>query len=269
MKTIVITGSARGLGFEMAKVFRKNHFNVVLSDLSEENLLKAKEKLLEIQSEAEVFYHTCDVTKEEDIEQLVQSTMNQFNKMDIWINNAGVNQPDLPIWELDDNAIKLILDIDLRGTILGSKYAIKEMVKQNHGAVYNIEGYGSNDAKMLGLSLYGTAKRGVTYFTEALAKECATTNNNIIVGKLSPGIMITDFITNALANKEKIELSEKTKKVYNILGDYPDVVANYLVEKMIQNQKNNVKINWLPNWKAAWRFMTAGFNKRDFFKEKK
>ena len=118
---------------------------------------------------------------------------------------------------------------------------------------------------MLGLSIYGTAKRGITYFTEALAKECSTKNNSIIVGKLSPGIMITDFITNALKDKEKIELSEKTKKVYNILGDYPDTVANYLVEKMISNKKNNVKIDWLPNRKAAYRFLTAMFNKRNFF----
>ena len=205
----------------------------------------------------------------DNFDRIILLLVHLFLKYVIWINNAGVNQPDLPIWELEDNDIKLILDIDLKGAILGSKYAMKEMIKHKKGAIYNIEGYGSNDAKMLGLSLYGTAKRGVTYFTEALAKECSTTNNNIIIGKLSPGIMITDFITNALANKEKIELSEKTKKVYNILGDYPDVVANYLVEKMIQNQKNNVKINWLPNWKAAWRFMTACFNKRDFFKEKK
>ena len=77
--------------------------------------------------------------------------------------------------------------------------------------------------------------------------------------------MITDFITNALKDKEKIELSEKTKKVYNILGDYPDTVANYLVEKMISNKKNNVKIDWLPNRKAVYRFLTAMFNKRNFF----
>ena len=89
---------------------------------------------------------------------------------------------------------------------------------------------------------------------------------NIIIGKLSPGIMITDFITNALGNKEKIELPEKTKKVYNILGDYPDVVAKFLVEGMLKNTKNNAKIEWLTSSKAAWRFMTAGFNKRDFFK---
>ncbi len=269
MKTVVITGSARGLGLEMAKVFRNNNFNIMISDLSEDNLIKAKEELIKINGDGDVNYCVCNVTKESDIENLVKNTVETYKEIDIWINNAGVNQPDLPIWELDDKSIELILNVDLKGAIIGSKYAMKEMIKQGHGAIYNVEGYGSNDAKMLGLSIYGTSKRAVTYFTEALAKESLTTDSKVIVGKLSPGIMITDFITNALANKEKIELSERTKKVYNILGDYPDVVAKYLVEKMIENNKNNIKINWLPNWKAAWRFMTSGFNKRDFFTEKK
>ena len=69
--------------------------------------------------------------------------------------------------------------------------------------------------------------------------------------------------------KKKINLSDKTKKVYNILGDYPDVVANFLVNGMLKNNKNNAKIEWLTNKKAAWRFMTCWCNKRDFFKETK
>ena len=121
---------------------------------------------------------------------------------------------------------------------------------------------------MLGLSLYGTSKRAITYFTSALAKESEVLQTGVIVGKLSPGIMITEFLKTALGNKETIELSDKTKKVYNILGDYPDVVANFLVEKMIKNTKNNVRIEWLTSRKAAWRFMTAGFNKRNFFDNK-
>ena len=143
---------------------------------------------------------------------------------------------------------------------------MQEMEKQGYGAIYNIEGYGSNDAKMLGLSIYGTSKRAITYFTEALAKESEVRNTGVIVGKLNPGIMITDFITNALGNKEKIDLPEKTKKVYNILGDYPDVVAKFLVDGILSNNKNNAKIEWLTTAKAMWRFMTASFNKRDFFK---
>ena len=148
---------------------------------------------------------------------------------------------------------------------MGSKLVMEEMLKNHKGAIYNIEGYGSNDAMMLGLNMYGTSKRAITHFTQALAKENEERNTGIIVGRLSPGIMITDFITNALGNGEKIELPEKTKKVYNILGDYPDVVSEFLVTEMIKNTKNNAHINWLTNGKAAWRFMTAGFNKRNFF----
>jgi len=266
MKTVVITGSARGLGFEMAKVFRKNDLNVVISDINEDKLKEAKEKLKKIKSEAHIKYCVCDVTKKEDILNLIEYTKNEFDNIDIWLNNAGVNQPDKAIWELTEKEIDMILDVDLKGTIIASKLIMEEMIVQKSGAIYNIEGYGSNDAKMLGLSIYGTSKRAITYFTEALAKESEEKNTGVIVGKLSPGIMITDFITNSLGNKGKIELSEKTKKVYNILGDYPDVVAKFLVNGILKNTKNNAKIEWLTPCKAAWRFMTASFNKRDFFK---
>jgi len=268
MKTVVITGSARGLGFEMAKVFRRNNVNVVLSDLNEENLVKAKELLEEIESEAKVDFAVCNVTNEKDIQNLIKKANDTFGKIDIWINNAGVNQPEMAIWELETKDIETVLNVDLKGAIIGSKYAMIDMMKNKEGAIYCVEGYGSNDAKMLGLSIYGTSKRAVTYFTEALAKESEERNTGVIVGKLSPGIMITDFITKALGNGETINLSEKTKKVYNILGDYPDIVAEFLVTEMLKNTKNNVKIEWLTNSKAAWRFMTAGFNKRDFFNEK-
>ena len=266
MKTVVITGSARGLGLEMAKVFKEKNVNIVLSDLNEENLIQAKSEVEKINSNSKVDYCICDVTKTNDIKTLIEYAKEKFNRIDIWINNAGVNQPEKAIWELTEQEIDIVLDVDLKGTIKASKLIIEEMSKNNGGAIYNVEGYGSNDAKMLGLSIYGTSKRAITYFTEALAKESEERNTKVIVGKLSPGIMITDFITNALGNKEKINLSEKTKKVYNILGDYPDVVANFLVNGILNNNKNNAKIEWLTTKKAAWRFMTSSFNKRDFFK---
>lgn len=269
MKTVVITGSARGLGLEMAKVFRKNNVNVVISDLSMNKLELAKKELEKIESPSGIGLCVCDVTKSSDILRLIEYTKKEFNSIDIWINNAGVNQPEKPIWQLSESDIDLVLNVDLKGTIMGSKLVMEEMIKNHKGAIYNIEGYGSNDAKMLGLSIYGTSKRAVTYFTEALAKESEERNTGVIVGKLSPGIMITDFLVTALGDKDKITLSDKTKKVYNILGDYPDVVANFLVNNMLKNTKNNAKIEWLTTGKAAWRFMTASFNKRDFFKDNK
>lgn len=266
MKTVVITGSARGLGLEMAKAFKSQNYNVVISDINEENLKKAEDALNEIKSESQVSAYKCNVTISEDISNLIAFAQEKFKIIDIWINNAGVNQPEKAIWELTEEEINFILDVDLKGAIMGSRLIMQQMIKQKSGAIYNIEGYGSNDAVMLGLSIYGTSKRAITYFTEALAKENEVRKTGIIVGKLSPGIMITDFIVNAVGDKEKITLSDKTKKVYNILGDYPDVVANFLVNGMIKNTKNNAKIEWLTNKKAAWRFMTAAFNKRDFFK---
>lgn len=267
MKTVVITGSARGLGYELAKEFRNKGYNIVLSDIMEDNLNKAKLELEKIISSGKVISVVCDVTKEEDLENLMNETIRTFNNVDIWINNAGVNQPMVPIWEFDSNSINKLIDIDLKSSIIGSKIAMKQMIKQGFGQIYGIEGYGSNDATMLGLSVYGTSKRGLTYFYKALAKEVKTLKLNIQIGLLSPGIMITDFITHSMGN-DKFELPSKTKKVYNILGDYPDVIAKFLVNKMVKNKKNNVKFNWLVNKKACIRFMTSSFNKRDFFSKK-
>ena len=266
MKSVVITGSARGLGFNMARFFREHDYNVVISDLNEENLIIAKENLEKEDSKGLIAYKVCNVSKIEDIKKLMQFAIDTFGKADIWINNAGVNQPQKAIWELDENEINTIIDVDLKGTIYGSKIAMEEMSKNHEGAIYNIEGYGSNDAHMLGLNIYGTSKRAVTYFTESLAQEAEERNTGVIVGKLSPGIMITDFTTHSLGN-DSIELSEKTKKVYNILGDTPQKVGKFLVDNMVKNTKNNVKINWLTNRKAFVRFLTAGFNKRDFFSQ--
>ena len=265
MKCVVITGPARGLGLELAKEFRKNDFNIVISDILKEELKKAVILLNEIDSKGKVISVYCDVTSEKDLNHLMDETIGEFGKVDIWINNAGVNQPMKPIWEFETSVVDKLIDIDLKSAIIGSKIAMKQMIKQGFGQIYGVEGYGSNDAYMLGLSVYGTSKRAITYFFRALAKEVDEMKYNIQIGLLSPGIMITDFITHSMGN-DKFELPEKTKKVYNILGDYPDVISNFLVNKIINNDKNNVRFNWLTNKKASFRFMTCAFNKRDFFK---
>lgn len=266
MKTVVITGSAQGFGFEMAKIFKQNNFNVVLSDINASKLNEAKVELSKIAGEGEVEAIVCDVSNHDDLMTLWVSSKERFNVVDIWINNAGVNQPDKPICELTKKEIDFLLDIDLKGTVYGSKIAFAGMKEQGFGQIYNVEGYGSNDAMMTGFNLYGTSKRAVTHFTQALAKESGElTQCKVCVNRLSPGIMITSFITSANGGKTKIELPEKTKKVYNILGDYPETIANYVVPRMIKNKKNNAQIAWLTGARAFSRFLTAGFKKRNFF----
>ena len=266
MDTVVITGSAQGFGFEMAKVFRRNNFNVMLSDINESGLTKAKEMLLREHGDGLVETTVCDVTNSSNLENLWNHTVSTFKGVDIWVNNAGVNQPDKPVCELTEKDIDFLLNIDLKGTINGSRIAFNGMLKQGYGKIYNVEGFGSDDATMPGLSIYGTAKRAVTYFSEALAKESKKLyNNRIKVTRLAPGIMITNFITNANGGKTKIELSEKTKRIYNILGDYPSTIAEYVVPKMIKNTKNGNQIIWLSNTRAFGKFIKATFKKQDFF----
>lgn len=266
MKSVVITGSAGGFGLEMARIFRKNNFSVMLSDINETSLEKAKKELQNIEAEGKIETLICDVTKTADLENLWKVSLRKFKQIDIWINNAGVNQPDKPVCELTESDIDFLLSIDLKGTINGSRIAFAGMLKQGFGQIYNVEGYGSNDAMMPGLTIYGTAKRAVTYFTKSLAKESKKLYKNTVkVCRLTPGIMITNFLTNANGGKTQVKLSEKTKKVYNILGDYPSTIAEFVVPKMIKNKKNDRNIVWLTNSRAFGRFLTAGFKKHDYF----
>lgn len=267
MSCVVITGSARGFGFEQAKKFKELGFNVVISDINEENLKKAYDELDKINHEkTKVLMVKCNVTFYEDLENLYKQAKDNFNGVDIWVNNAGVNQPDKPVYLLSQKEIDFMIDIDLKGAIYGSKIAFEKMKEQGYGQIYNVEGYGSNDAMMTGLSIYGTTKRAITYFTLALAKEShEVTDDKVKICRLTPGIMITDFIKTANGGKTHIDLPEKTKKVYNILGDYPKTIVDYSVPKMIKNTKNNARIMWLTNRRAFVRFLTAPFTKRNFF----
>lgn len=270
MRNVVITGSARGFGFAMLKDFYlTDSFNVVLLDVSEENLKIAKEELEKLNKKGKVLSFIADVTNDESISKVIADVKTELGSIDIWINNAGVNQMMKPIWEVDTKTISRLIDIDLKGTIICSKEIMKFYKEQGYGQIYNVEGFGSNDAYQVGLSIYGTAKRGVTYFTEALVNEIKKSNLNVQVGKITPGIMITNFINHNLGDGEKFELPEKTKMVYNILGDYPETIADFMVKKIVKNKKNGAKFTWLSNARAFLRFMKAPFSKRDFFKEEK
>ena len=128
-RTVVITGSARGLGYEMAKCFRKKNYNVVISDLNKKDIDKAKKEILGIKGKGEVLALVCDITKDKDIINLISKSNGKFKCIDIWVNNAGVNQPDKMIWELSSDEIKRMVEIDLTSTMVASRYIMEEMIK--------------------------------------------------------------------------------------------------------------------------------------------
>lgn len=265
MKTVIITGSAGGFGLAMLKEFRKNNFNCIICDINEEKIIKAKEKLEKINSKGNIQTFKVDVTNTNDLTKLLENV----KEIDIWINNAGVNQPDEYIWNIDDKTIDRLIDINLKGDILASKYIYKYMKKQGYGAIYFTEGFGYDGKAREKLSLYGTSKRAVNFFIDSLAKETIKDQSNIIIGHIIPGIMITDFIHNSVQGN--IDIPEKTKLVYNVLGDKPETIAKYIVPKVINNKKQNAKFIWLTNRKAfirAFKGFALGIHP-DYFKENK
>lgn len=258
MKTVVITGSTRGLGLEMAKQFRRRGYNVVINGMNTDRAENAVSVLKKVQGQGKTECCISDVSDPAGIRKLLDFAVSCLGNVDIWINNAGINQPMKALWELTEDEIDAILKVDLRGAVMGTRAATLHMMSQpNGGMIYNLEGFGSNNAMMLGLNMYGTSKHAVTFFTRAFAKELEERGSKVKIGRLSPGMMHTDFTTRALDGKEEIPLSEKTQKVYSILGDQPDVVAAWMVGKIIANRKNDAHFEWLTGRKAAWRFLKS------------
>jgi short-subunit dehydrogenase len=145
--------------------------------------------------------------------------------------------------------------------IYGSQTAAKNMIVQGGGQIWSMEGLGSNDMIQEKTILYGMSKRGLTYFMQGLAKELAHTP--VKAGRLSPGMMLTDFITKAPdGNEADVLHDEQFRKVFNILADRPEKVAAFFVPRMLTNTKNDAHLVYLTGLKAMGRFMTAPMRKR-------
>lgn len=259
MKNVVITGSSRGLGLCMAKEFLKAGCQVTVSGRSEKSLEKAKKELAEYKER--VFFMPCNVRNIEEIEQLWQESVKRWGRIDHWINNAGQNTPHVYIYETGKEYVDAVIDTNIKGIIFGCQVAAKNMLAQGGGQIWNMEGLGSDDMIQPKTILYGTSKRALTYFTRALAKELEGTP--VLAGRLSPGMMLTDFITLTPEGESSPVLEDPHfQKIFNILGDKPEDVAAFLVPRILANTKQDAKIAWLTPTKVMLRFATSPFKKR-------
>lgn len=259
MQNIVITGSTRGVGYAMAKEFLRLGCRVVLSGRGETLRKSAKEELQAY--EDRYCYVPCDVRKKSDLEKLWSVAAERYGRIDVWINNAGQNTPHIQCYETDESYVRAVVETNMLGMMFGSQVAAKGMLEQKHGAIYSMEGLGSNNMIQPKTILYGTTKHALTYFMRGLAKELEGTG--VITGRLSPGMMLTDFITTSPDGAAAaIESDESFRKLFNILADKPETVAAFFVPRILKNTKNGVQIRWLTGSKAAWRFLSAGIRKR-------
>jgi short-subunit dehydrogenase len=258
VKNVVITGSTRGIGFSMAAEFLIAGCNVTLSGRGE-GLSEAARSVL-YSFEGKNIYVPCNVQEKASLQNLWDASLAKWGEIDLWINNAGQNAPHLYSWETGETYTENTIKTNIIGMIYGSQIAASGMLKQGHGAIYSMEGLGSNNMIQLKTILYGTTKHALTYFMKGLSKELEGTC--VIAGRLSPGMMLTDFITKTPDGVQSdVILDTKFKKLFNILADKPETVARFFIPRILGNTKNNVQIVWLTNKKAAWRFMTAHLRK--------
>lgn len=260
-KHIVITGSTRGIGYGLAEVFLSWGHSVTVSGREQESVEKAVASLRSRYEAERVFGLACDVTIPEQVQALWDQSIEKFGKIDIWINNAGLSGYMGMIWELSVEDSQVPIQTNLLGTIYGTQVAMRGMLHQGHGAIYNMEGMGSDGRKHAGLSLYGTSKYAVHYFTESLALEAK--NTPVLVGGLRPGMVITDLILDRY--KDRSEEWERARKIFNIIADSIENVTPWLAEKMLANTKNGVIFSYSSMPKLLWRFISQPIVRRNLF----
>jgi NADP-dependent 3-hydroxy acid dehydrogenase YdfG len=264
MKTVVITGSSKGIGLGLAQHFLKSGHQVMLSSFAKQELESELKKAQEQYGAEKVAGCACDVTDIEQVQTLWKVAVDNFGTVDIWLNNAGIANTTLKLWELESREIPRVVSTNLTGVIFGTQVALQGMLAQGSGQVYNSEGFGSDDMLVNGLSVYGATKRGVRYFSEAVAQEVE--GRSVQVGTISPGIVLTDFLVDDMRKMDPEQL-EITKAVYNVLADDVETVTQFLVEELLVNSENGRRIMWMPEEKANAYFADEARLSRDLFSQ--
>lgn len=177
-KTIIVTGSGRGIGEYIAKRLGREGANVVVTARTVEEIERVSR---EINSKGgSAVFIKGDVTEEEDVQRVISSAVNKFGKVDVLINNAGAGFRKY-LWETDVEEFDEIMDVNVKGVFLYMKNIIPEMEK-HRGLIVNISS-GAGKAGIPTLSVYCASKFAVIGLTEAAAVEV----ENIRIVALCPG----------------------------------------------------------------------------------
>ena len=183
-KTVLITGSSRGIGAAAAKLFYENGYNVVINYNNSEKEATELASLL-----PGSLLLKGDVSKEQDVISMVEKTIAHFGRIDVLINNAGISLVNL----LQETSLldwERLFAVNVTGTFLMSKYVSKHMIANHSGKSINISSiWGISGASCE--SCYSASKGAVIAFTKALAKELGSSGIN--VNCIAPGFIDTDM----------------------------------------------------------------------------
>ncbi len=183
-KVALISGGARGMGAEEARIFAREGAKVVIGDISEEEGKAVEAQIAEAGGQA-LFVH-LDVTQEEDWTRAVEQAVARFGKLDVLVNNAGISSRSFT----DDTGIEgwdKIMEVNSKGVFLGTRAAIPRMLEAGGGSIINISSIMGLVGSAGGHPAYNASKGAVRIFTKAIAVRHG--KDNIRVNSVHPGFM--------------------------------------------------------------------------------
>jgi short-subunit dehydrogenase len=168
----------------------------------------------------------------------------------------------VPLAEVPAGEVASVVSANVTGLIYGCQVALRGMLRQGGGRIFNMEGFGSDGLTQEGMSVYGATKRAVRYLTASLVKEYR--DSPVMIGYLSPGIVVTEFLTRDLYAHDPSAL-DKRRRVLNLLADRVETVAPALVDGMLMATRTGAAVRWMTPWQALGRLFMSLFRKRDPF----
>ena len=197
-KVAVVTGSSKGIGFGMAQGLAYYGADLVIMSRNIDEAKAAAEEVKELGGNAIAV--KCDVTKKEDVQNLVQVVMDEFGRIDILINNAGMNIRK-PLVEYEEEEYDKVINTNLKGIFLMGQAVAKVMMEQKRGKIIIISSIFGGVA-MANQAAYASSKGGINQLTKVMAMELAPYNVN--VNAIAPAYIKTPMTTGWLSDKERL-----------------------------------------------------------------
>lgn len=262
---VLITGSSKGVGRELAEGFLKQHDSVIVTSRDEANVQEAIISIRRRVPSARVFGHVADVRRYSDVERLVTFAIETFGTVNCIICNAGTVGKRGALRTISAEEVQSVIETNLLGPLYCAKEAFRiadQQVRPLH--VFIMDGSGTRGNSTPDYTAYGASKRSVPQLVSSLNAEAKGTN--LRFHTLSPGMVLTDLL---LAGNP----TPRVRRVFNFLADEPETVSEDLVPRIrsaIMSDKPTSYIAFLTIPKALYRLATGfllGFRKNKFFDE--